>query len=123
MRRTLEELAPFRAGLGKSATPDLDEEDALRARVAALSGERQRLSSQLDGLATAVLELASAVPREGSQAGDNSIDDPTIGAGICARGGLFCCKWTLVALSPGPARWNHADNTYMHASPNIARLQ
>lgn len=62
LKRTLEELAPFRAGVGKSATPDLDEEDALRARIASLTADRHSLVSQLEGLSLAVLEFAAVLP-------------------------------------------------------------
>lgn len=60
LKRTLDELAPLRAASGKSATPDLDEEDMLRARLATLTADQQQLSSQLSSLSAAVLDLAAS---------------------------------------------------------------
>ncbi|KAK9813839.1 hypothetical protein WJX73_001399 [Symbiochloris irregularis] len=60
LKRTLEELAPFRQEAGKAPLPNLDAEAALRADLAAVASQRDDISSQLQALSASSLPTPAA---------------------------------------------------------------
>ena len=58
LERALEELGGYRKAVGRSTTPDFNEEDRLRADLHTSEAQKRQLGQDSQALANLVLELA-----------------------------------------------------------------